>query len=123
MSDSDSPPASIPFALTQHQRRLRTITAVLLLFIVAMIVFGVTSPFFHIARPVIMTPVIRKRLAVRGLAIMAYWTVCILLALSLLLVAWLDLREVRRKLLVARRDIWKDIAERSRERHEKSSEP
>jgi hypothetical protein len=115
-------PSWLQFSLSPQQRRLRTVTAVVLVVILLMIVFGMTSPFFHPARPAVLTPRLQKALTVRILFIGSYWIVCTLLACSLIVLAWLDLREVRRKLSEARRDMWKDILERSRERKRGSSQ-
>ena len=115
MSDPAPSPVSVPLGLTPRQRTLRIVTLVLLLVIAAMIAFGMTHPFFHLPRPAYMTPTLRKALAVRGLMILVYWTACLLLTCGLFLVAWLDLREVRLKMLMVRRDIWREMAGRPRE--------
>ena len=114
---SDPAPSPIPasFGLTPRQRTLRRVTLMLLLIIAIMIGFGMMHPFFHLHPPHVMTPTVRKALAVRGLLILFYWTICLLLACSLVFVAWLDLREVRLRMLMARRDIWRNMAGRSRQ--------
>ncbi len=38
---------------------------------------------------------------------------CVLLASGLLVIAWLEFREIQRKALVARRDVWREIAGQS----------
>lgn len=102
------------FDLTPKQRRLRRITTALLLFIAAQVAVGVLHPFFRPVRPLQLTPTVERALMVKILFIFGYWTVCLLLVMCLVLVAWMDLREVRRKFLVARRDIWKDILQQYR---------
>src|SRR5438067_4276557 len=104
-------PLELP--LTQAQRRHRVVTIVLLVIIVVMIVVGLTQPFFDLRIHGPMTPIVRKAVAAKGIMIMGYWTVCFLLALSLLLVAWLEFREIQRNLLLARRDVLREIAGRS----------
>jgi len=39
---------------------------------------------------------------------------CVLLATGLIVVAWLEFREIQRKALIARRDVWREIAGTSR---------
>lgn len=117
------PPARMTlFALTPRQRRLRVVTLLLLAAIAMMIIFAMTHPFFRIEPPPTITPTVRKALAVKGLMILGYWTVCLALTMGLILMAWLDLREIRRKIVMAQHDIWKDIIEQSRKRRDKSSE-
>jgi hypothetical protein len=108
------------FELTPRQKRLRRITAALLLFIAAQVAIGVLHPFFRPVRPLQLTPTIERALKVKIIFIFGYWTLCLLLVMCLVLVAWMDLREVRRKFLVARRDIWKDILQQYRADRAKS---
>lgn len=145
MSDPAPPTASRVLALTPRQRRLRVITAVLLVLIVGMVGTGILHPFFRsLASPEVLEKVRQERIAARqarqsGLPpsplsaqsravtvklifLYFYWTVCFLLALSLIIVAWLDLREVRRKLLAARRTLWKETVEEMRQRIQKPSD-
>lgn len=122
MSDPMPPARMALFTLTPRQRRLRVVTLLILVTIAVMIIFAMTHPFFRIQPPPTVTPAIRKALAVKGLMILGYWTVCLALTMGLILVAWLDLREIRRKIVMAQRDIWKDIIEQSRKRRDKSSE-
>ncbi|HXG23099.1 MAG TPA: hypothetical protein VNJ09_00985 [Chthonomonadales bacterium] len=122
MSDPVTPARMPLFTLTPRQRRLRVVTLLLLAAIAMMIIFAMTHPFFRFELPPTITPAIRKALAVKGLIILGYWTVCLALTMGLILMAWLDLREIRRKIVMAQRDIWKDIIEQSRKRRDKSSE-
>ena len=105
-----------PLALTPRQRRLRVLTVVILAAVILMIIVGLTHPFFRPTRPPVLTDQVRRALQAKVLIVGFYWIFCALLATSLFILAWLDLREVRRKLLLARRDMWKDILEQHRER-------
>ena len=109
--DQSNTPLDLP--LTLAQRRHRQITLVLLVVIMVMIVVGLRHPFFDLRIHATMTPLVRKALAAKGIVIMGYWTVCILLALGMILIAWLEFREIQRKLLMARRDVFRDLAGRS----------
>lgn len=117
MSDEPSGPV---LTLSPRQKRLRTATLVILLFIVAMLAFSLFHPFFHPAKPPILTDRVKKALAAQGIMILGYYTVVFALALSLLFIAWLYVREIRLQILMAQRDIWKDIVDRRAE--EKSNE-
>jgi hypothetical protein len=117
-SDNGSAPASarVPFRLTLRQRRLRTATAVILGVIALMIVFGNAHPFFHPHPPAALTPHLRRLFGVRMLLILSYWTVCLLFTVGLVVLAWLDVREIRLHMMMARRDIWRELADRQRSR-------
>lgn len=113
------------FRPTLRQRRLRVLSAVVLLIILSLVAAGVTQPFFRsvgspqvreLARQAMMdkragrTPTARaeharRAAAVRVAVIGAYWTLCFLLSALLLILAWLDVREVRKKLLAAQRQL------------------
>lgn len=147
MSDPAPPAVAIQvLALTPRQRRLRVITALLLILIVGMVGTGILHPFFRsLAPPEALEKVRQERMAeqqarqsgvppppmspqrravtVKLIFLYFYWTLCFLLALSLVVVAWLDLREVRRKLLTARRDLWKETVEEMRQRVKRPSDP
>ena len=118
MSENEERPP-ISFPLTPRQRRHRMITVFLLSVIGIMLFVGVRHPFFDLRIHAPLTPVVRKALAAKGIMIMGYWTVCFLLAMGLIVVAWLEYREIQRKLLTVRRDIWREIAGR----HGKPGEP
>ncbi len=109
-----SEPSAILTQLTPSQRRRRVWTFVLIAFIALMIAVGRIHPFFKLVRPEHMTRAAQKALAVKGIMVMGYWTVCFLLAVGLLLLAWMEFREVQRKALIARRDVWRDLADRTR---------
>lgn len=109
MSDA---PEAIAFGLSPRQKRLRTITLIIIGFILVMLAISVFHPFFHPVRPPHMTERVRKALAAQGLMILGYYTVIFALAISLVLMAWLYVREVRLQLLMAQRDIWKEIVDR-----------
>src|SRR5947209_7510504 len=115
MDESSNPPAD-RFSLSPRQRRFRIITVLILVGVIIMIVVGLTHPFFRPVHPPILTPRIARALKVKILIIGLYWISCSLLTASLFLMAWLDLREVRRKLLQARREMWKDILEERQKR-------
>ncbi len=123
MDPQEQKPAIDPLALTPRQRRLRVLTILILAAVIAMIFVGMTHPFFRPLRPAVMTPQLEKAIKVKILTIGFYWISCTLLTTSLFIFAWLDLREVRRKLLYARRDMWKDILEQHRERRGDDSSP
>jgi hypothetical protein len=117
----------VGFRLTPRQRRLRVVTAVILTVVVCMVGVGMKHPFFHrLAAPPVQqlareayTAKREHRLprpeAARAsrvvklklLTIYLYWTAFFLLASSLFVIAWLDIREVERQLASARRDIWR----------------
>ena len=105
-----------PLALTPRQRRLRVVTVIILAAVILMIAVGLIHPFFRPTRPEVLTDQIRRAIQAKVLIVGLYWISCALLTSSLFILAWLDLREVRRKLLLARRDMWKDILEQHRER-------
>ncbi len=119
--------------VSNRSRRLRTITALLLVVIVAMAVYGTrvlvpginraasvavrptvqssAIPTPNVTRNAAVTPlnVTKRQAKVLKLDVMfvaAYWVVWIVLLLSLLLTAWLDLREVSRNYLEQRRELW-----------------
>ena len=117
MSEEPSSPA---LELTPRQKRLRTVTVVILFFILAMLAFSLYHPFFHPAKPHVLTDKVRKALAAQGMMILGYYTVVFALAISLLFIAWLYAREIRLQLLMAQRDIWKDIVERQAEEKAKN---
>jgi hypothetical protein len=99
------------FDLTPRQKRLRTLTFAIMFFIGAMLVLAMTNPFFHPHRPPVLTETTRKALAAQGLLILGYYTICFILALTLLVIAWLYLRDVRVQLALAQRDMWRQIAD------------
>lgn len=123
MAQSGRAHAGFEFRLTARQRRLRVLTAVVILMIGAMVATGVTHPFFRSAgseevRALARQAVVARRAgrpappeaerarraaAVRVAFIGAYWSACFVLSGALLILAWLDVREIRRKLLEAQR--------------------
>lgn len=107
---SEQPPGPA-FELTPRQKRLRTLTLVILVAIVAMIVFASLHPFFHPVRPPVLTGRVRKALAVQGMFILAYLAVVFAMVLSLVIIAWLYAREIRVQFALAQRDLWKGIVE------------
>ncbi|NUQ71054.1 MAG: hypothetical protein HUU17_09565 [Chthonomonadales bacterium] len=129
---------SLDFRLTHRQRRLRTLTAVILLTIGAMVVFGLSHPFFRssgdtqirrLAREAVLlrhaggTPDAagdraRRVVAVRLTLIALYWSVCFCLTALLVVLAWLDAREVRRRLLLSRSAMARLIRDRPDEDRE-----
>lgn len=106
--------------LTLRQRRLRLITAVLLAVIGVMVTTGALHPFFRLRRLApgeVLTEELRRAMAAKALFILGYWTLCLLLAFSLFLLAWLYIRDVRLQLLIAQRDMWRELARKAREEH------
>jgi phosphatidylserine synthase len=101
----------IDFSLTLKQRRLRTVTAVIVVAVIVMIAVGMIHPFFHPSLAQNASEVARKAFKAQLLMIAFYWTVCLILGFSLSILAWLDVREIRRKIAEAQRDIWRDVAD------------
>ena len=120
--ESEQPKPDI-LALTPRQRRLRVLTFVILAAVLIMLVVGLTHPFFRPTRPPVMTEQIKKAIQVKILMVGFYWISCALLTTTLFILAWLDLREVRKKLLLARRDMWKDILEQHQQRRSEKPNP
>jgi cell division protein FtsL len=116
MTESRSPRRISGFPLTPRQRRLRLYSFVIIGFIVAMIIFAMTHPFFRPSHLPVVTETARRALIVKTLFLMGYWTICFLLLLSLLVIAWLYTREIMRQLMVERARIWRELADRSNER-------
>jgi hypothetical protein len=116
---SEASRSKVDFALTPRQKRLRAVTLVILFFIFVMLGISWFHPFFHPVRPLVMTEQQRKALAVQGILILGYYAVVFALSLSLLIIAWLYVREIRLQLLVAQRDIWKDMLARRQEKQSK----
>lgn len=112
-ADSGRRNTSSGFRLSPLQRRLRVITAILLAVVSAMVVFSMVHPFFRFRHPVHLTPEVRHAIAVHALLVLAYWTVCFCLVLAMLVVAWLDIREVRRQLAQRRLDILNNLSAKS----------
>ena len=130
--------------ISNRSRRLRTIAAVLMVFIIAMAIYGsrvlvprinraaaianrpVTSLDSRIVpggvkkKPILnLSPEQARALRIDVIVEAAYWVVWILLVLSLLLVAWLDLREVSRTYLNQRRELWSTAARAASEEPER----
>jgi hypothetical protein len=103
--------------LSPRQRRLRVITAIVFIVLGVMIFVGFSHPFFHPVVPPFASLAVRRAFAVRALFIMLYWSICFVLLFSLVIVAWLDYREIKLKMLMARRDIFRDIADRASKSH------
>lgn len=114
-----SQPPPFDFRLTARQRRLRTLAGVVLIAVLAMAVTGLTHPFFrsvgnvetrNLARmaylqrragrqPAPEAERARRAVAVRLVIIGAYWTVCLILSAVLVVLAWMDIRELRRRFM------------------------
>jgi hypothetical protein len=109
MSDS---PVVRAFELTPRQRRLRTLTVILLAVILVMLTVAIFHPFFHPTAPQVLTERVRRAIAIQGIFILSYIAVIFTLAVGLIIIAWLYTREIRLQLLMAQRDIWKDIVDR-----------
>src|SRR5689334_8594148 len=122
MSESSAPKVA-PFTVTHRQRRLRQLTVIVLLFIGAMIVLGFTHPFFNLRPPAALSAppgtvdsarlkVVRHAFAAKLLIVGIYWAFTFFLALLLPIFAWLYSREIRLQEAIARRDIWREVADR-----------
>ena len=105
-------PSDRLFQLTLRQKRLRSITLLVIGVIFVMLAFAWFHPFFHPIGPVVLTERARRALAVQGLFILGYYAIVFLLALFLVVIAWLYARDVRVQLLMAQRDIWKEMVDR-----------
>lgn len=116
MTGSRTPRRISGFPLTPRQRRLRLYSFMIIGCIAAMIIFAMMHPFFRPSNPPVLTETVRRALIVKTLFIMGYWTICFLLLMSLLVIAWLYTREIMRQLMVERARIWREIADRSNER-------
>lgn len=115
--------------VSARSRRLRTIGSLLVVAVLAMSVYGVTSLMPSLRRSINENPVSLRRDAVRTpeqkarrniikaqiVFAYGYWGVCGLLVLSAAFVAYLDFREVSRNYMAQRRAIWSDIAEKKSE--------
>jgi len=86
-----------------------------------MVVAWFVSPFFRTVHPGPIPEAMRKAIQLKLLVIGCYIATMFLMALSLVLLAWLDIRETRLKGLKAQVEMWKDVSERSRDRHGKPS--
>lgn len=100
--------------ISGRSRRLRTTGLVLLVAVLAMVAYGVLvlMPHHggaHVA-PAGSSPAdlaARRALLTRVLFLYAYWSTCAVLLLGLLVVAWLDFREVARSYAAERAALWK----------------
>lgn len=102
-----------PLAMTPARLRLRVMTAIVLVVVIAMMFYGTHAPFLRLPHTFPATGVARRAMAVRALMVLTYWTTCIFLGLSLFVVAWLDLRALRRGLMEARMAVWRETMDRS----------
>lgn len=109
-------------ALTPRQRRLRVWTFVILAAVAAMVVCGVTAPFFRMHHAPITSPLLRKAVATQAIMVLGYWTVCFLLTCTLMALAWLDLREVQKKLALARAMVLREMARESEEKRKRKEQ-
>jgi hypothetical protein len=123
-SDGNQTPARLP--LTPRQIRLRYSTWIVLAVIVVMIAGGMLHPFFHMKPPAALVRhppalppreirAIKQAFAAKLLLIGLYWATCVLLTLLLPVLAWLYTREIHLQELMARRDIWREVAGRKGE--------
>jgi hypothetical protein len=112
-------PARLP--PTPRQLRLRYMTWIVLGVIVLMIAVGMLHPFFHMKPPAALVQrppalpanelrAIKQAFAAKLLLIGLYWAACIVLTLLLPVFAWLYTREIHLQELMARRDIWREVA-------------
>ena len=126
--------SSARFVPSLRQRRLRMGALAILLTVLGMVAFGMANPFFRVvASPTVrelaregirkhragadLTPAERRaRDVVRTklIAIYGYWTVCFLLTSGAVLLAWLDIREVQRRLAAEHIAAVRELAEAAR---------
>lgn len=125
-------PSAYTTIVSPRSRRLRTTGVVLLAAICAMVLYGYFGLMPSLGRSVREGNVAARRSAGARLSenggqdelsprvqrirkyqvavALAYWGVCALLLVAVLLVAWLDLREVSRQYIAERREIWRQAA-------------
>ena len=105
--------------VSQKSRRLRTVGLALLVSVLLMAGYGVFSLMptlraekerYAVSHPLIAGKADHSRegkiLATQILFATGYWSACGVLVLSLLTVAWLDVREVTRNYALQRRQLW-----------------
>ncbi len=97
-------------ALSVRQKQLRLMTGIILIILLIMVAIGLFHPFFHPIIPKSLPIEARKLMKVRLALIFFYWSVCLMMPVFLIALAYLDVREVRLKLLMAKRDIFIDLA-------------
>ncbi len=110
------------FCPSLKQRRVRTAATLLLVLLAAMVYAGITQPFFRragdpetlrLAReamaarrqgtaPSAEAEAARRAAAARILFIGGYWTVCFILSGAVVLLAWIDVREIQRRFAAMR---------------------
>ena len=137
---TEMPSAYQGTVLSARSRRLRTIGLLLLAVVVGMAVYGMSAlmpPINHAAARLAQEEsqsrgaptaassgqatahtathlaTLRRNLKVQVAVAYAYWGVCALLLISVLFIAWLDLREISRNYVDQRRAIWSEAVERA----------
>lgn len=106
-----------PLRVSPRQLRIRWIAVTLLLIAGAMVAFGLLHPLFQV-HPRAVDEAMRRRVALRAIFILGYWSVCFILANFVVLMAWLDVRETRRRFSAARRRAWRETLDRPADRQE-----
>ncbi|MDE2126705.1 MAG: hypothetical protein KGJ62_08955 [Armatimonadetes bacterium] len=110
--------------LTPRSRRLRTIGAVLLGAIIVLAAIGaiyVGPLVHHVPAAVLASPAARKKKLLGDVAILySWWGLVTGLVILLLIVAWLDVREVARSYMEHRQSLW---SEYSPTRHDDDAGP
>lgn len=116
MGEQEPVPPAIQFALTPRQRRIRVVAGVILVAILAMLVLWRVNPFFHphLRMPGSLTAV--RAYKVQVILIGFYVITILLMTTSLLLLAWMDLRESLRRASEARVGYWQTVAQEARAR-------
>jgi hypothetical protein len=127
-------PSAYASIVSPRSRRLRTVGIVLLVAVCAMVLYGYLGLMPSIERSVradspiaaqsealrspsagLDKPPLTRAQRVHKLQVavaLAYWGVCALLLVGLVLVAWLDLREISRRYAAERRAMWSQAADR-----------
>ncbi|MCL5284060.1 MAG: hypothetical protein M1330_05070 [Armatimonadetes bacterium] len=85
--------------------------------VVGMIYMGFHHPALRVAHgyhPVTLAA--KRAFLIKIFFIGSYWTVALLILMVVVVLAWLDFREITRYYLLARRSVWNDMAKDS-ERH------
>ena len=121
--------------VSPRSRLLRTIGLALLVGILAMVIYGYFGLMPSLARSLRTNPVSAPHTTVaaqnresqldlqqynraqrirkmRVSVALAYWGVCALMLVGVVLVAWLDLREISRTYVAERRAMWSEAADR-----------
>lgn len=108
--------------VTNKSRRLRIIGSLLIIASLGMAIYGglVLMPSLRSAKATTLAQTLNSRTpeAIRAKKVMkttlifayGYWSVCGIVVTAILLVAWLDVREMSRSYLEQRKSLWASVA-------------